>query len=343
MMGWSPDGKRLLFGSDRTGSVGLWSQPLADGKPHGTPELVKAEIGLVEPMGMTRAGSLYYGTTTGRARSSIHVASFDFITGKISSSRDVSQNYLESNANQSWSPDGKYLAYVSTRGPDSALNKVIVIRSTETGQVVGEPQPKAEVALGGWAPDGRSLVGIGQVQGRRGVLRIDVQTGAVALLFEHSMDEPPKWSPDGKSIYFRRTLSNGKEFAFIQRDLASGVEKEVIRRPFLGRPNLSPDGRYIATPSVDIASNSRVHLLIPTDGRDPLEVMRVAPEVEPADLKNYDKGLIVVGAHGCRTAARSLLKNSVPATKKATNYGRFQLTGALPARWILRWKTRSGT
>src|SRR6185437_5386638 len=30
MMGWSPDGKRLLFASDRTGSMDLWSLPFAE-------------------------------------------------------------------------------------------------------------------------------------------------------------------------------------------------------------------------------------------------------------------------------------------------------------------------
>jgi len=33
MMGWSPDGARLLFASDRSGSMDLWSLPFADGTP----------------------------------------------------------------------------------------------------------------------------------------------------------------------------------------------------------------------------------------------------------------------------------------------------------------------
>lgn len=42
LMGWSPDGSRLIFSSDRTGSMGLWSQAVADGKPQGPPRIAPA-------------------------------------------------------------------------------------------------------------------------------------------------------------------------------------------------------------------------------------------------------------------------------------------------------------
>ena len=42
---WAPDGKRILFVSDRTGSLGAWLIEVADGKPRGAPELVKPDIG----------------------------------------------------------------------------------------------------------------------------------------------------------------------------------------------------------------------------------------------------------------------------------------------------------
>ena len=51
VMGWSPDGSRLLFSSDRTGSIGLWAQPFSDGKPQGSPELLKSDIGPTYSLG----------------------------------------------------------------------------------------------------------------------------------------------------------------------------------------------------------------------------------------------------------------------------------------------------
>ncbi len=34
---WTPDGKRILFGSDRSGTMGAWWIQIADGKPEGPP------------------------------------------------------------------------------------------------------------------------------------------------------------------------------------------------------------------------------------------------------------------------------------------------------------------
>ena len=58
-MGWSPDGKQLLFASDRTGSVALWALPITNGKPMGAPTMLKPDIGSVSSLGMTASGALH--------------------------------------------------------------------------------------------------------------------------------------------------------------------------------------------------------------------------------------------------------------------------------------------
>jgi RNA polymerase sigma factor (sigma-70 family) len=62
---WAPDGKSIVFGSDRSGNPDAWLLRMADGKPVGDPILVKRNIGWMRPMGFTRSGSLYYGLETG--------------------------------------------------------------------------------------------------------------------------------------------------------------------------------------------------------------------------------------------------------------------------------------
>ena len=42
---WTPDGKGILFISDRTGTMGAWWTQVAEGNPQGTPELVKPDLG----------------------------------------------------------------------------------------------------------------------------------------------------------------------------------------------------------------------------------------------------------------------------------------------------------
>ncbi|MFC1795073.1 protein kinase, partial [Planctomycetota bacterium] len=42
--GWAPDGRTVLFSSDRTAGRGLWMIKVIDGEPHGPPELLKDEF-----------------------------------------------------------------------------------------------------------------------------------------------------------------------------------------------------------------------------------------------------------------------------------------------------------
>jgi hypothetical protein len=80
VLGWSPDGRRLVFASDRSGLTGIWSVPVVDGRQQGEPELIKANTN-PGSMGMTRSGALYYAVAvSGR---DVYVASADFETGKV--------------------------------------------------------------------------------------------------------------------------------------------------------------------------------------------------------------------------------------------------------------------
>jgi len=278
MMGWSPDGKYLLFASDRGASVGLWAAPIAEGRPQGTPELMKPEISRFS-LGVSASGSLYtHVILSGR---DIQVATVDFETGKlVSQPVNPAKSYMGFNQVPAWSPDGKYLAYLSYRNRIGG-NRVIVIWSAETGQV-REIQPRLNYfGYPLWAPDGRSWISDGRdLKNRSGVYRIDAQTGESTPIVMsedgHTLDHT-QWSPDGTRIYYRRNLATDG-FSFVERDLASGNEREIIRRENpsnLFILNLSPDGRFIATTYNDRSTRSHVLLLIPVFGGEPRELFRV--------------------------------------------------------------------
>ena len=63
--GWAPNGTSLLFTSDRSGSIGVWEVPMANGAPAGTPTLLKSDLGSRSfSISVTSAGTLFYGLQT---------------------------------------------------------------------------------------------------------------------------------------------------------------------------------------------------------------------------------------------------------------------------------------
>jgi Tol biopolymer transport system component len=109
VVGWSPAGDELLFNSDRSGSMGLWMQPMTDGKPRGPASLVKPDL-FADGMGLTRTGTLVYGTQTSAIK--VFTASVDFATGKLSSSpTEVGETYVTNHRQPAWTADGQYLVF----------------------------------------------------------------------------------------------------------------------------------------------------------------------------------------------------------------------------------------
>ena len=61
MLGCAPDGKNILFSSDRNGTFSLWRKQIIGGKPQGNAVLIHSNMGSLKPLGITQKGSFYYG------------------------------------------------------------------------------------------------------------------------------------------------------------------------------------------------------------------------------------------------------------------------------------------
>lgn len=228
-------------------------------------------------IGVTSAGALYYFRAGPQpSASDIHVASYDFGTGKLLSSPKTIAEPSRSLSMPAWSPDGKYLAYISQ--PANGPVDKITIRSMDTGQsryLYPENRNIQVLNLSEsiqWSPDGRSFL---TANGR--ISRVDAQTGeATTIVSGVGQAVNPRWSTDGTSIYYRQQNRGGVPgVSHVVRDLASGNERELIRRNELDSVFLSPDGRYIATTSRDQVAKTNTVLLIPTAGGEAREVLRV--------------------------------------------------------------------
>lgn len=250
---WTPDGARLLFGSDRAGTMGLWWVTVAGGEPAGAPEVVKPDIGQsARPIGFTRDGSYYYRFQTNL--SDVFLAEIDFTAGRVLSPPVLAtQRYAGANSWPQWSPDGGKLLYLSRRGPGAGWGEnVPCIRDTASGEVREIPTKLELIARAGWFPDGRSLLAIAQVASSLpGQFRIDVQTGRhePVELFKVAGIGGAAWTRDGRTMFFQR-WGSGKASAIVARDVATGQERDVhsLAGPavYASSPMASPDDRHVA-------------------------------------------------------------------------------------------------
>lgn len=278
---WAPDGKTVVFLSNRTGSMGVWAIQVANGKPVGIPRLVKQGIAeRSKLMGFTRDGSLYYGHNAFMNVGEVYTATLDIPAGKVVvQPTPASDRFVGSNTASDWSPDGQYLAFVSKRGHRS---KVIVIRSVETGEEREIPLTVGRfVTRPRWSPDGGSFLVEGSHKKDEGLYRIDAQTGDITRIVR---GEPGTsnisrwaWSPDGEAIFFHRIDRSSKVQTIVRRELETGKEQIIDSSAMMPRIRdltLSPDGRQLALIRYDSKPGMSITVM-PARGGEPHEILRV--------------------------------------------------------------------
>ncbi len=246
-LGWTPDGETLLFASNRSGSFGIWSIAVEDGKPQGKPELLRPHVGKITSAGFDDGGTLYY--TLKSEPTNAHLASIDPRTGKVNGQpRLLTNRFSGSNDWAAWSPDGNQIAYRSWKGPSDQSGMRISIRSVETGVERDIVPQFAEFSRLRWHADGGSLLVMGRprTEPTLGLYRVDAQTGETTLLLAEASFAITDWTKNGEEVI----LQLREPSRFVKRNLKIGSDKEIYelpeedRRMFSG--GLSPDGTMLA-------------------------------------------------------------------------------------------------
>lgn len=251
LLGWLPDGSGILFYSDRHQTRAIWKQAIRDGRADGEPQLVKADVWQLFPLGFS-TDAYYYGVDVELPQ--VHTATIDAAATRVvvapTAVQDASSGLSRFGA---WSADGRYFAYL--RLPHDR-SEWLVIRSVDGADTREIRLDLVDPAHLQWDPDGRSvLVGATDPKGRTGIHRVNLRTGEseILLLFsgQHGDMRRYRLSPDGRYIlYWKPTIAGQrglhKEASVIRHDLATGEERPLHANGRPGPSFFSPDGeRYV--------------------------------------------------------------------------------------------------
>jgi Tol biopolymer transport system component len=289
-LGWSADSARLIFASDRTGSLGIWSIDIDNGQPRGVPALLKQDLGALIPIRYVN-GTLFY-LSNGRA-DDVYVAGVDAAAGRLTSTPRLARAYASgANSAPDWSPDGASLAYRTIRTPADVLRppplfSVLDLRTGAERQLRPSFDVMDPFAEGPrWSPDAKSLLVIAHKQSpQHGIYRVDVETGATTLLVQGNgrMMTRVEWAPDGQSIFCLESIASGtvdRPTRIVRRYLATGRELELVALVAPGgvpKIAVSPDGRHVAFTTIERGATAVKTLsVVAADGGPPRELYRAA-------------------------------------------------------------------
>jgi len=268
VIGWSPDGHRLIFSSDRRGEPGIWAVSVSSrGAESEAAELVPNARDW-ESLGLSRTGSIFYRYDASSL--DVYTSTIDVDRRRmISPPRRITERFVGSFSFPNWSEDGTQLLFVSTKDRSTP---VIGIADARTG-VARELQTSVRFPMRPqWVDHGASVmaIGIGKDE-TRGLFRIDPQTVEARLfnsLERLEVAYEGVWSPDGR-YYFNRYLDFRR--GIFRLDLTTGDRRVLYVPPHgtaIGMENIaiSPDGRKLAFHSRNEAEGTSSLMLMSSDG-----------------------------------------------------------------------------
>jgi Tol biopolymer transport system component len=272
---WTPDGRGVVFASNRTGSPALWMVEVSEGKVIAPPELVKSDIGAgYGAIGFTRNGALFYGIDTGMV--DVYTAPVNLNDCRVlAPPAPVSQQGVGANRAPAWSPDGKSLAYLSTRNQSGGT--AIMIRSLETGKEREIPVNANRINRLAWFPDGAALAFIGLDSTGTSIIRLDVESGALSTLVPAGPEAfflQVHVVPDGRALVYSVLNLKTQGRAIMTRNLQTGEEKTVTSSlsPLGLAP--SPDGKQLAVFDNPEKTRQQAIFVMPLAGGESREVRR---------------------------------------------------------------------
>ena len=275
---WAPDGKSLLFLSDRTGDFGLWTVSLADRSLR----QVRPNTGEIRNLGVTDRGTYFYARPHTITESSFELSRLDNAPHTAAlEPRTIAGTFL------AWSPDARSFAYAKPtyRAEQTAKVSGLFVYSldskTERRYVPPLGLSVAQGVPGGtqWFHNGKSLLRFMENdKGELSLYQVDLDSAELRLLAPAIKSVPVAISSDDKTVYFASPAETAAPLSqtdtlrapttaqtspelpsilkelfvvscqrqrIIQMDVVSRRQKEIAVIPQPSTLALSPDGKTL--------------------------------------------------------------------------------------------------
>jgi TolB protein len=233
---WSPDGMQLVFARHGEDAIFLYLFDTATGKEQRLTDRKHPEYDAVFSPDGKQLLLAVDNATPNQGDIDVHLLT---LADKKLAPIAVTEGNLSHEEWPCWSPDGKRIAFTSTRDGNQELY-VAAADGKNRVRLTSDPAIDAHPC---WSPDGRTIV---FATNRWGDLELALMEadGTRLRRFTDSpgLDDYPAYSPDGSRIAF--TSNRGEALDIVVADVASGTVKHVMRDEAIDNfPSWTPDGR----------------------------------------------------------------------------------------------------
>ena len=251
---WSPDGRFLIYSSDRSGDKDVWAAPMRGVTPSGPAIRVRAGLGRrAYAAEMTPAGGLMILTYGEGTPDDLFFLNVDSVAGGAAAFRPGAR-YPTQHFQPRWSPDGRRFAYTSRKGEIGLPRIFVGLRSG--GQDMELPSQGHFPANVEWGRDGESVIfpGFRRQDGRVGIFRISLADRTIEPL--HLGDPPGPglqgvfmnlvWMPAAGRYFVQQFLGQRRGHFYVLEADGSGLLRTADSVPTIAWAWPSPDGRHAA-------------------------------------------------------------------------------------------------
>ena len=180
--------------------------------------------------------------------------------------RKLDSNKAKKGGEHAWSPDGRFLAYVSREIGRTAIH-VIDLRSKESRRLTDHPSPNYSPV---WSPNGKWIGFTSNRTGDQQIYRINADGSNLKQLTKKGDNTNPAWSPDSQWIAFNsyRGPDHGAGNFLIYVMTADGGRLRKLGKSALAGCTWSPNGKQIAYATMSLENEIRNILVIDIDGNN---------------------------------------------------------------------------